>query len=91
VRFAGRVARAWADDGRETLVAFCDVEGLAELYETLSAVAGRALPPPPAHVTLYTATPGTGGIGLATEEQASRQTEPLAPDDAAAVLASIRR
>ena len=42
-------------------------------------------------MTLYTATPGTGGIGLATEEQASRQTEPLAPDDAAAVLASIRR
>jgi hypothetical protein len=32
-----------------------------------------------------------GGIGLATQEQVARQTEPLAPDDAAPVLASIRR
>jgi len=89
-RFDGRVACARDDGGRETLVAFCDVEGLDEVYERLSSRAGAAIPPPPTHVTLYTAEPGMQGIGLATAAEVRDKTEPLAAQDAVAVLSGVR-
>ena len=89
IRFDGRVSRAWAGDGRETLVAFCDVDGLEAVYERLSAAVGRQLPRPPTHVTLYTAEPRMRGIGLATDAHVRAQTAALAPADAAVVLRAI--
>jgi hypothetical protein len=83
VRFDGRVARVDADDGRRTLVAFCEVAGLDEVYRRLSAAVGRSLPVPPTHVTLYTSQPGMKGIGLSTAAAAAAHATPLLPADAA--------
>jgi hypothetical protein len=83
VRFDGRVARVDADDGRQTLVAFCGVAGLDEVYRRLSAAVGRPLPVPPTHVTLYTSQPGMKGIGLSTAAAAAAHATPLPPADAA--------
>src|ERR671917_1248284 len=89
IRFDGRVARVEAQDGRRTLVAFCDVAGLDVLYERLSADLGAQLPLPPTHVTLYTAQPGAGGIGLTTEEQVRERATLLQDADATALLGHL--
>jgi hypothetical protein len=89
IRFDGRVARVEAQDGRRSLVAFCDVAGLDALYERLSAGLGAQLPLPPTHVTLYTGQPGAGGIGLTTEEQVRERATPLQDTDATAVLGHL--
>jgi hypothetical protein len=90
LRFDGRMAEVGAEDGRRTLVAFCDVDGLRAVYERLSALAGRELPQPPTHVTLYTAQPGMGGIGLTTRADVEAKAVPLPAGDAQRILAALR-
>ena len=90
IRFDGRVSAVVHPDGRQTLVAFCDVDGLEEIYARLSALAGRALPRPPTHVTLYTAQPGMDGIGLTTQADVDAKTAALSAADAHHVLAGLR-
>lgn len=90
IRFDGRVAAVRDAAGRQTLVAFCAVDGLEEVYVRLSALAGRALPRPPTHVTLYTARPGMDGIGLSTQTDVDAKTVALAAADAHHVLAGLR-
>jgi hypothetical protein len=82
-RFDGRVARVHVRNGRQTLVAFCDVAGLDDVYRRLSAAVGRTLPVPPTHVTLYTSQPGMKGIGLTTAQDVSAHAVPLPEADAA--------
>jgi hypothetical protein len=82
-RFDGRIARVRAQDGRQTLVAFCDVAGLDDVYRRLSAAVDRTLPVPPTHVTLYTSQPGMKGIGLSTAEDVSARAVTLPEADAA--------
>ena len=84
-RFDGRIARVHAQDGRQTLVAFCDVAGLDGVYRRLSAAVGQTLPVPPTHVTLYTSQPGMKGIGLSTADDVSARAVPLPEADAAAL------
>ena len=86
IGFDGRIARVAAPDGRRTLVAFCDVAGLDDVYRRLSAAIGRALPVPPTHVTLYTSQPGMQGIGLSTGAQVHERATLLADDEATAVV-----
>jgi hypothetical protein len=83
IRFDGRVARVHAEDGRQTLVAFCDVVGLDDVYRRMSASVGRTLPVPPTHVTLYTSQPGMKGIGLSTAAHVAAHATPLPATDAA--------
>jgi hypothetical protein len=83
IRFDGRVARVHAEDDRQTLVAFCDVAGLDDVYRRLSAAVERSLPVPPTHVTLYTSQPGMKGIGLSTADDVAAQATPLPAADAA--------
>ncbi len=90
VRFDGRVSAVADADGRRTLVAFCDVDGLEQVYVRLSALAGRELPRPPTHVTLYTAQPGMGGIGLTTEAEVQAKAVALPAADARKVLRAVR-
>ncbi|MDP8908605.1 MAG: hypothetical protein M3N47_05705 [Chloroflexota bacterium] len=90
IRFDGRVSAVVDPDGRQTLVAFCDVNGLEQIYARLSALAARALPRPPTHVTLYTAQPGMGGIGLSTQADVDAKTVALPAADARNVLAGLR-
>ena len=90
IRFDGRVSAVVDPDGRQTLVAFCDVDGLEELYVRLSALAGRELPRPPTHVTLYTAQPDMDGIGLSTQADVDAKTVALPAVDAHNVLAGLR-
>jgi hypothetical protein len=71
-----RELRLVNEDDERTLVVMCDVEGLAELYETLSERLGTDIPPPPAHVTLYT-RPGGEGIGLHDDTDLHELTRPL--------------
>ncbi len=89
VDFDGRVARVEHDD-RATLVAFCRVDGLPDVYRRMAEAIGRAIPLPPTHVTLYTARPGMEGIGLNTHAQVAARATLLAERDAAAVLAPLR-
>ena len=89
LRFDDRVSAVSDDDGRRTLVAFCDVDGLEQTYERLSALAGRELPRPPTHVTLYTAQPGMEGIGLSTQRDVEAKTVALPATEAKKVLAAI--
>jgi len=86
IRFDGRVARVQAQDGRRTLVAFCDVAGLDAVYRRLATAVGHALPVAPTHVTLYTSQPGMKGIGLSTAAQVGARATLLPDGDAAAVL-----
>ncbi|MBW3606785.1 MAG: hypothetical protein KY463_00265, partial [Actinobacteria bacterium] len=58
-------------------MAFCDVDALEQIYGRLSTLAGRALPRPPTHVTLYTAQPEMDGIGLGTQRLGPRSREVL--------------
>ena len=90
IRFDGRVSAVADPDGRQTLVAFCDVAGLEAIYVRLSARAGRALPRPPTHVTLYTAQPDMAGIGLSTQADVDAKTVALPAADAQNVLAGLR-
>ena len=90
LRFDGRASVASDPDGRRTLVAFCEVDGLEGVYRRLSALAGRELPRPPTHVTLYTAQPGMGGIGLSTQSDVETKTVALPAADASAVLDGLR-
>ena len=90
IRLDGRVSVVSDIDGRRTLVAFCDVEGLEQVYERLSAIAGRELPRPPTHVTLYTAQPGMGGIGLSTAADVAAKAVALQRTAAAKVLADLK-
>jgi hypothetical protein len=90
IRFDGCVSVVEDPDGRRTLVAFCDVDGLEEIYVRLSALAGRALPRPPTHVTLYTAQPDMKGIGLTTQADVDEKTAALPAADAHNVLAGLR-
>jgi hypothetical protein len=83
IRFDGRFARVHDEDGRRTLVAFCDVAGLPDVYRRLSAAVGRALAMPPTHVTLYTSQAGMPGIGLGTAEHVAARATPLPETDAA--------
>ena len=85
IRFDGRIAHVRAEDGRRTLVAFCDVPGLDDVYRRLSAAVGRSLPVPPTHVTLYTSRPGMKGIGLSTAADVAERATPLPAQDAAVV------
>jgi hypothetical protein len=91
IRFDGRIARVQAEDGRQTLVAFCDVDGLDDVYRRLSAAAGRPLPVPPTHVTLYTSQPGMKGIGLSSAADVGALAVPLAEADAAVVRRHLLR
>jgi|SRR4051794_1386403 hypothetical protein len=91
IRFDGRVAHVHADDGRETLVAFCDVAGLDAVYRRLSAAVGRPLPVPPTHVTLYTSQPGMKGIGLSTAAAVAAHATPLPAADAAPLRRHLRQ
>jgi len=90
IHFDGRVAVVSDPDGRRTLVAFCDVEGLEQVYERLSVIAGCELPRPPTHVTLYTAQPGMAGIGLSTIADVDAKAFALGPAAAASVLADLK-
>ena len=90
IRFDGRVSAVEDPDGRRTLVAFCDVDGLEEIYARLCALSGRALPRPPTHVTLYTAQPGMDGIGLSTQADVDAKAVALPAADALDVLAGLR-
>jgi hypothetical protein len=83
IRFDGRMARVHAQDGRQTLVAFCDLAGLDDVLRRLSAAVGRSLPVPPTHVTLYTSQPGMKGIGLSTADDVAAHATPLPAADAA--------
>jgi hypothetical protein len=74
-----------AEDGRHTLVAFCDVAGLEDVYRRVSAAVGRVLPVPPTHVTLYTSQAGMKGIGLSTAAHVAARATPLPEADAAVV------
>ena len=85
IRFDGRVARVDDPDGRRTLVAFCHVDGLEDVYSRLSAAIKQPLPVPPTHVTLYTSQPGMRGIGLSTSAAVAAQATPLPPADAVAL------
>lgn len=89
LRFDGRVSQVRDADGRHTLVAFCDVEGIERVYERLSALAGAQLPRPPTHVTLYTAQPGMGGIGLSTAAAVDAKAVALPAAEAARILAAL--
>jgi hypothetical protein len=64
------------EDDERTLVVMADVQGLGELYETLSGRLGTEIAPPPAHVTLYT-RPGGEGIGLHDDADLRELTRPL--------------
>jgi hypothetical protein len=57
-------------------VVMADVEGLHELYESLSQRLDAEITPPPAHVTLYT-RPGGRGIGLHDDTDLRELTRPL--------------
>jgi hypothetical protein len=59
----GDELRLVREEDNRTLVAMAEVEGLPELYASLSERFGTDIEPPPAHVTLYT-NPGGEGIGL---------------------------
>ena len=83
IRFDGRIARVHAQDGRQTLVAFCDVGGLDDVYRRLSAAVRRSLAVPPTHVTLYTSQPRMKGIGLSTAADVAAHATPLPATDAA--------
>jgi hypothetical protein len=61
---------------RATLIAMATVDGLADLYDRLSAALGMPVEAPPAHVTLYS-RPGTRGIGLTTTAELERHSRPL--------------
>jgi hypothetical protein len=67
-------------DERATLVAMACVDGLAELYDRLSAALGMPVEAPPAHVTLYS-RPGEKGIGLTTTAELERLSRPLTQDE----------
>jgi hypothetical protein len=41
IRFDGRMARVHAQDGRQTLVAFCDLAGLDDVFRRLSAASSQ--------------------------------------------------
>ncbi len=68
--------RAAKKADRRSLVVSADVEGVQPLYHQLSQHAGCAIPPPPLHVTVYTA-PGTKGIGLTLPHEWKELTRPL--------------
>jgi hypothetical protein len=91
IRFDGRVAHVHAADGRQTLVAFCEVAGLDEVYRRLSAAVGWSLPVPPTHVTLYTSQPGMKGIGLSTAAAVAAHATPLPAADAARLRRHLRQ
>ncbi len=91
IRFDGRVARVHADHGGQTLVAFCDVAGLDDVYERLSAAVGRSLPVPPTHVTLYTSQPEMKGIGLSTAAAVTAHATALPAADAAVLRRLLSR
>lgn len=90
IRFDGCVSTVADPAGRQTLVAFCEVDGLEQIYARLSALAGRALPRPPTHVTVYTAQPGMDGIALSTQADVDAKTVALPAADAHNVLAGLR-
>jgi hypothetical protein len=71
-----RELRLVHEDDERTLVVMSDVEGLDELYETLSGRLDTEISPPPAHVTLYT-RPGGKGIGLHDDADLRELTRPL--------------
>lgn len=92
VVFDGRVARVDREDGRRTIVAFCAlVPPLDGVYGELSAAVGRPLPPPPTHITLFTADEGRKGIGLATTAQVDAYATFLEGADLAMVVAALER
>jgi predicted acetyltransferase len=62
------------------LVAMARVDGLAELYDRLSAALGTPVEAPPAHVTLYS-RPGPRGIGLMTTAELEQLSRPLTEDE----------
>ena len=61
---------------RRSLVVGAEVEGTLDLYGQLSRDAGREIPVPPLHVTVYMA-PGKKGIGLALPSEWEQLTRPL--------------
>ena len=71
-----RELRLVNEEDERTLVVMADVEGLHELYESLSRRLDTEIPPPPAHVTLYT-RPGGKGIGLHDGTDLRELTRPL--------------
>lgn len=69
--------------GRRSLVLPVKVEGTSDLYDKLSAQAGKTIPPPPLHVTVYTTPPGAKGIGLAHPDEWTKLTrKPTASEHA---------
>ena len=60
--------------GRKSLVLPVKVEGTSDLYDSLSDQAGKTIPPPPLHVTVYTTPPGAKGIGLALPDEWDKLT-----------------
>jgi hypothetical protein len=53
---------------RKTVVALCEMPGLAELFAHLNQALGVDLPVQPAHITLYTLQPDAG-IGVLSEDE----------------------
>jgi hypothetical protein len=71
-----RELRMVEEEDNRTLVAMADVNGLSALYDDLSRRLQIQIPPPPAHVTLYT-NPGGEGIGLHDETDLRELTREL--------------
>jgi hypothetical protein len=67
-----RVARR---DERRSLIVLAVVRGLDTLYARLSDLVGADVPPPPPHVTLYTAPDGKG-IGIVDAADLYQLTTP---------------
>ena len=70
-----------------TLIVMVSVDGLGDVYQELSARLGAPLPPPPAHVTLYTRPCGEG-IGVHDETDLRDITRRLRPAEQAEVRAA---
>jgi hypothetical protein len=70
-----RVA-AKPEQGRQTIVVLADLERNHELQQSVSLATGTAIPPRPAHVTLYTLANGQP-IGLANQTELEVLSRPL--------------
>lgn len=64
------------DDGRETIVALCQLPGLAGFFAQIEQEYGTKLPLPPTHITLYTLQP-EAPIGIMSNEELEAISQPI--------------